>query len=865
MEEKEQPALPSSQQERFGERLRRHRLRLGLSQEALAEAIGASARSIGRWEQDLAIPQELFRARLAQVFEIDARQLLVSVHTEGPQQATPSSPLWTVPFARNPCFTGREEMLHTLQTRLTPQQPLALAQASALSGLGGIGKTQVAIEYAYRSAPAYQAVFWLAAETTESLMRSLQVIAEALELPERNIGQQAQMVAAVQRWLSTHAGWLLIGDNVEDLNLLQTVLPPRRSGALLLTTRRQALGLLADPLELPPMSHEEGVALLLRRARQLSAFVPGAALPQDMPLLTPAAAELVTLLEGLPLALDQAGAYIEETGCSVADYLERYHSQRKHVLARRGMHGGAHPASVTTTLMLAVECIASKHPAAAEFLRACAFLHPEALPEELLMAGGFHLGPALHQVLADPYQFDLVVAALRSASLMTRSPEMRTLSVHRLVQAVLQDQMEEAEARLWSERVVCMVNAAFPEETFDTWAVCERYLVQALACLSLIEQAHRDMPEAGTLLYKVGSYLVARGRYGEAKPLLLQAVELAEQQHDSDLSALLVRLMKLAELFWQQGKYAEAEQVLHRMLALREQHLEPDPLQRAELLNNLALLYQEQGMYSEAEPLYQQALASREEHLGLDHLLVSETLTNLGLLYWKQGKYSEAEPLHERALHIRELQLGFEHPDTAITLGNLAAVYRDQGKYSEAEPLYLRSLRIREQHLGSEHPSTARMLNNIANLYRDQGKHEQAEQLYQRALRILEQQLEPEHPLTVLVLNNVANLYRDQRKYSEAELLYQRSLRIREQHLGAEHPDTGASLIGLATVYRDQEIYEKAEPLFLRALVISEQHLGSAHPKTRKIRDDYRHVLAQRRSVSEMQGKEEPGAEKRLE
>jgi tetratricopeptide (TPR) repeat protein len=137
--------------------------------------------------------------------------------------------------------------------------------------------------------------------------------------------------------------------------------------------------------------------------------------------------------------------------------------------------------------------------------------------------------------------------------------------------------------------------------------------------------------------------------------------------------------------------------------------------------------------------------------------------------------------------------------------------------------------------------------------------------LYQRALRILEQQLEPEHPLTVLVLNNVANLYRDQRKYSEAELLYQRSLRIREQHLGAEHPDTGASLIGLATVYRDQEIYEKAEPLFLRALVISEQHLGSAHPKTRKIRDDYRHVLAQRRSVSEMQGKEEPGAEKRLE
>ncbi|MBO0791765.1 MAG: helix-turn-helix transcriptional regulator, partial [Ktedonobacteraceae bacterium] len=472
MTQKEQPHShrsvdqAGSQARSLGQRIRWYRARQGISQEALAETIGASSRSIRRWEQDLALPQGLYRERLCQALSINPQELFGAISLEEVQQV-----LWTVPFPRNPCFTGRETILQTLHELLDGEQP------AALSGLGGIGKTQVAIEYAYRYAHDYSAVIWLAAETAEELIGSLQALAEQAQIPPRQMANQSQLVMTVQRWLAAHPGWLIIADNVEDPDLLNSVLPPLRQGALLITTRRQALGTLAAPLKLPSMSREEGITLILRRARRL-----------DEQQTQPEVAELVRLLDGFPLALDQAGSYLEETGCSVADYLKRYQDQRQLILARRGSHGGAHPASVTTTLKLSVERVEREHPAAVDLLRVCAFLHPETIPEELLSAGAPFLGPGLQAVLVDPYQFDQILAALRNASLVTRSPETRTLSVHRLVQAVLTDWMEPEEAHRWQTGIIQMVNTAFPDNETTHATQCERYLSQALACVPLIEQ-----------------------------------------------------------------------------------------------------------------------------------------------------------------------------------------------------------------------------------------------------------------------------------------------------------------------------------------------------------------------------------------
>jgi hypothetical protein len=198
---------------------------------------------------------------------------------------------------------------------------------------------------------------------------------------------------------------------------------PSTRGALLLTTRRRTLGPLAQPLDVPTMTREEGALFLLRCARLLGSAASDTPAPHETRAiaLDPHAAEVVTLLEGLPLAVDQAGAYIEETGCSVADYLHRCHQQRAQVLARRGIHGGAHPASVATTLLLSMRQAEQTHPAAGALLRICAFMHPEAIPEEVLRAGTSHLGSLLERKVTDPYQFDLAVAALRNVSFPTLS------------------------------------------------------------------------------------------------------------------------------------------------------------------------------------------------------------------------------------------------------------------------------------------------------------------------------------------------------------------------------------------------------------------------------------------------------------
>lgn len=873
------PASPRS----LGQRIRWHRLRLGASQEALAEAIGASTRSLRRWEQDLVLPQKIWRERLSVQFGLDPQDLLDAFADQSSAQSSTIAPaLWTVPDARNPCFTGRETILNTIHTWLATEQSVALTQVVALSGLGGIGKTQVAIEYVYRYRQEYQAVIWLSAETTASLMTSLQQFADLAQLPGREATDQSRLVATFRRWCATHQEWLVITDNVEDLDVLQSLLPLPGQGALLCTTRRQALGTLARSLDLPPMSEEEGIALLLSRLGQ---SYPTPAMPrslvaaQDASLIAPAA-ELVRFLEGLPLALDQAGSYLQETGCHVADYLQRCHDQRKEVLARRGIHGGRHPASVTTTVKLSAEQVAKEHPAASDLFRLCAFLHPNAIPEEMLIAGGPYFAPVLGPAVADPYQFDMLVATLRSASLVSRNAERKTLSVHRLVQAVLRDQMEPDEVSQWGEQIVRMLNATFPTVAFDTWSQCERYIAHVLACLPLLEQTGSTFPEAGEVLFRAGSYLLARGRLAAAEPLLEQAVEWMEQGTDSDACALLERLEKQAELYWMQGKYEQTERLLQRVLVLEEQELgashpriaatlhvlgmvywsqgkyeqaeqlhlqamhvqeqttEPSTPQMAEALHSLGVLYYSQGKYEQAEALHQRALGIREELLGSMHPETASSLNALGLLYYSQGKYDQAEPLLRRALAVREEQLGVEHPDIGASLNNLAALYWSQRKYEQAEPLYQRALLVHEEQVGPEHPDTAASLNNLANLYRSQGKDEQAEVLHQRALAIREAQLGPEHPDTALSLNNLAVLYRSQGKYVQAEPLFVRALMIREQQLGPEHPDTAKSLHGLALLRQAQGSYTEARSLFERVLRIRTQVLGSEHPQTQEASTD---------------------------
>jgi tetratricopeptide (TPR) repeat protein len=783
--------------------LRAYRQDAGLSQLQLAEAAGISPNAISALERG---------ARLKPYPDTVAR-LLAALTTSGldsskqerlreaariqreaggtPASAGPSVPaaphLLTLPYPRNPFFLGREDLLARLHRQLHAGQTMALAQPPALSGLGGVGKTQVALEYAYRHAQDYQAIFWARAESRDALVVGFVEIAQTLSLPEREEGDQAVIVNAVKGWFSQHPNWLLILDNADEFAFLPEVLPAPLQGHLLLTTRAQALGGLASRLEVEPLDLDTGPLLLLRRAGLLALDAP---LAQAEQTDWQVAIQLSEELGGLPLALDQAGAYLEETQCGLQQYLDLFRSHRMELLRRRGGVLTDHPDSVATTWSLSFAQVEQQSALAADLLRLCAWLHPDAIPEELFLQGAAHLGPQLAVLETNSLVFNQALAVIQRYSLVRRNSREHTLWIHRLVQAVLQDAMTPEEREQWIERGSAALNSVFPDVSHQFWGhwdACGRLLPHVLTLANATASQTASL-ELAPLLTKTADYLYQRAEYAESEPLYQRALQIYEQALGNSDPQVALPLSGLAELYRAQGRYAEAEPLFKRALQLWEQAGSGDYPEMPLVLDNLAILYAEQGHFQQAEPLFQRARQLCEQPPDDNNSLLAPVLNNLAVLYTMQGRYAEAEPLLQQALLLQEQMFGPEHPEVAYALDSLAGLYREQGKYAEAEPLYQRALEIREQALGSTHPEVAFPLSGLADLYREQGHYEQAEPLYQRALLIRQQQRGAHHLETAESLYGYALLHELQRQPDQALTFYQQALAIQEQHLGRDHP-----------------------------------------------------------------------------
>lgn len=630
------------------------------------------------------------------------RHIIESFQDRTPPADTLSETLWSLPYKRNPLFTGRNSLLADLARKLQGERRSALMSPLVLNGLAGIGKTQLALEYSYRWQERYQAIFWLRATSAELLTADLFAIAQRLDIPLNQ--EQPRIIEAVTQWLRTHQDWLLVLDDVEEYTLIEAFLRTAGNGDILITTQAQTIGSLTRYINITCFSLEEGSTFLLRRARPL----PLIASPEN--ISRKQAEHIVQLLDGWPLALDQAGAFLAETKCSLPDYPQIYLQYEAKLLKMQVQHL-FDSESVAATCLLALDSLSRDDPRAIELLHLCAFLDSNAIPEDIFTKGAAELGATLSVFASDPLALSKIIDHLLAFSLIRRNSD-HTFTIHRIIQEVMLHEMDEETQRLWAERSVRAVNLAFPNFSYDTILQSQLYLHHAQRCAALIDLWHLYIPEAAQLLNHAGSLLL------------------------------------------QQEQYLAALSLFERALAISEKVLGPNHPSTMSSLNNLASLYQAQGNYTQALPLYKEALAISEKMLGSSHPETANLLNNLASLYRALGNYEQARPLFKQALAISEKMFGPSHPETANLLNNLALLYQAQGNYAQALPLYERALAIREMTLGQTHPDTANSLNNLATLYYEQGNYEQARPIYERALSIYEDTLGPEHPVTITVRKN---------------------------------------------------------------------------------------------------------------
>ena len=761
----------------------------------------------------------------------------------------------------------------------------------AISGLAGSGKTQIAVEYAYRYHRDYTVILWLRGDKRDALREDWNAIALQLRLPTKEKGER--VVDTIRTWLKTHTRWLLILDNDEDLTLLQTLVPSNIHGHILLTTRSQTTGSMAQRVDLCSIGRDDAVLFLLRRTKKLS---QDAILAEAQPIDRKKAGEIASLLGDHPLALDQAGAYIEETGCSLDDYLGRYSTNRAALLGMRGGGLGTdHTASVKTTFVHSFEKVAQMRPigpAALELLRFCAFLDASAISEELIRHAAPELGTVLQPIASDPLALDSAIALLRKYSLVIRISETKLLSLHPLIQVVLRDWMSEEVRFEWVVRTVRAVNVAFPDvEEVQNWPRCQQAIHHVQACITLITHYSLRSLEAARLLYQAGMYFRIQAQYEEAEELLAKAVAMLKTMPEPKEIATDLRTT-----FWRyhtHGIYGEAKAQLQKELSHAERILGPAHLHVAMVRLRLADLYYKQGRYDDAERLFLQSLSIQEQNVGLLHPCVACNFNGLGLVYSALGKYQLAKTYFLHALSVWERMPEPQHPFMASTLGALArlattlgdysaaedylqrervhleltlqplhpalaSTFNDwavlcmaQGRYDQVEILLDSAMAILEKTVGLKHASTARILYTRAQFYILCSKYIQADQLLQKALDIREQAFGSQHLDVASTVNTLADVYVALRRYGLASELYNQALEIRGTFLGTEHVDVAQTLNGIANLFFIQIAYTDAEIYFKRALTIREQVFGLEHPDVAQTLHDLAKLYSNRKRFEE--------------
>lgn len=683
--------------------------------------------------------------RVAQPFsstpdKLAARLLESLRHWEIATRVNEAAPvgIFELPWPRNQFFVGRDDVLETLEVSFRQREADQLPQIAAITGLGGIGKTQTALEYAYRSRGQHRVTWWLPAATTADLDQGVALLAQALGLAAVNPPETSQ---AVRRWLERERDYLLVLDNAEHPEDLRAYLPANPGGCILITSRYPRWSDIAELAPLTPLSEEHATTFLQRRVNGAEAD----------------AFALAKALGYLPLALEQAAAYMEQTGQSASGYIALYESRFSR-LATEGKPS-SYPQTILTTWDISLAEARRSCPVSADLLRLLAFLAPDDVPRSLLLGRAASLPRALSRALDDGLAFDHAVGALRRYSLIQATGD--SLGVHRLVQTVTRARMTNRTP--WANAAIRLLADAFPEasDDFRSWPACARLRPHADAALRAASGLRLDPARTACLFDRLARFLESRGEFDAARTAYRDAVLNAELAFGADHTSFATHLNSFGLALRRHGAMDEAHAHLTRSLEIRRATFGPDHPVVAVSLNNIGLVLLDEGELAAARRYFEQALALAEaafgaEFAGYPNLAVYQS--NVGKVLLDQGDFAAAQRCFERALEMEEAAHGHAHPNLAIRLNLLGLALQGQSEDSAAEICFARAVQLEEENLGPDHPRVAIRLNNLALARAGQGDLTAARPLLERALSIAEGSFGAAHEKSRQIGSNLAEL-----------------------------------------------------------------------------------------------------------
>lgn len=750
-------------------------------------------------------------------------------------------PSFSLPYPVNKNFVGREEELNELHTLLAENKPVAIA---AVSGMGGLGKTELAVQYAHQYQSEYDGgLVWLSGrgDVVSNLAEEFILRFGQQKFPVQEGKKLAQW--CWNRWQPPEKQVLVVIDDVnkDSLRSVMAALPTENRFRVLVTTRLQKLDPKFEILPLKVLPPDKALELLGKilgegDSRLSRESEQAEALCKQLGYL-PLGLELVRryLLDDPDLSLAEVLAELQEKGVE-AEAIDREEEDLEETAmkAQRGVRA-------------AFELSWEKLKAEAQSLgRLLAVFANEIVPAELLEAVTQELGwsaKALREGRKELYKFSLV----------ERSEELAGgFNLHPLIWRFLQGKLAQAEDAEADRKAFVSVLIARANKIESDITVQElsslQFVIPHLEAvtkryLSLVKDEDVACAFAG-----VAKYYEGQGLYFLAEPWYKKGLEATQERLGKQHLSVASIINDLALLYKKQAQYKQAESLFEEALNIKKELLGEQHHSVAITLNNLASLYISRGKYEEAEPLFLKALAIKRECLGEPNLSVANTLHHIGSLYHHQGKYNDAENYYLQALEMRRQVVGEEHPNIAQSFNNLAGLYYSWGRFDEAESYFIQALEMRRRLLHERHPYVAQSLNDLARVYLAQKRYSEAETLFLEALEIRKEHLGEQHPYVAQSCNELAVLYYAQGRYEEAEPLVDKALKINKQVLGDEHHEVGNCLNTLGKLNEAQKKYEEAKDYYLQALEIYDRALGSDHPHTKIIRSNLEHLPTQKKS-----------------